>query len=744
MNINDNARTVMERRIAAKDDEGKPIESPEQILHRVACFVASGTDNPAKYGPLFYNMMAHLDFLPNSPTLVNAGRENSSGQLSACFVLPIEDSMESIFETLKQTAIIHKSGGGTGFNFSRLRQANAPVRSSNGVASGPVSFMEIYDAATDKVKQGGTRRGANMGILRIDHPDIMEFISVKSDPERLQNFNISVATTDHFMSLLETHPNEKWVGNHTVQQVWDALVNNAWNIGDPGLVFIDRINASRANPVPSLGPIEATNPCGEAPLYPYDSCNLGSINLANFVAFNDIDYVRLEECIRASVVFLDAVITVNQYPLPQIKELSDKIRRIGLGVMGWADMLYKLRIPYDSERALQLANQVMRFVTHTAAAESAHLAAIHGVFPMWDESIYAKDNLYYRNSTRTTIAPTGTLSIIAGCSSGIEPSFALAFKRSHFLDRYDASKRHEMLEVNPVFEKACMNAGIPDHVFNEICERLAAGVPLHEIPGVPADIVTVFRTAHDITPEWHVKMQAAFQKNTDNAVSKTINFPNTATIADVDQAYRLAYALGCMGITIYRDGSRDLQVLSFTTPEVDVDVDVEVVVPHEHHRKHLPNERHSITHKFTVGDFEGYLTVGLWDDGTPGEMFINGSKAGTTISGLLDSFAMSISYALQYGVPVEDLFPKLMDTRFEPAGLTNHPEIHVATSIIDYIARYMLWRFSPTASIDVSTAAVISHSIATFTGMICPDCQSIAVAEEGCLKCYHCGWNRCG
>jgi ribonucleoside-diphosphate reductase alpha chain len=778
--LSENARVVIERRVARRNESGDAVETPDQVFRRVAQNLSEaelrfgGTEGDrAAAEESFYRLMASLDFLPNSPTLVNAGRELQ--QLSACFVLPVPDSIDGIFEAIKNTAIIHKSGGGTGFAFSRLRPANDRVRSTMGVASGPVSFMRVFDSATEAIKQGGTRRGANMGILRVDHPDIDDFISMKSDMTTLQNFNISVAITEPFMRAVETggsfdviNPQTgQVVGQRDARELWERMFANAWKNGDPGVVFIDRINQGRANPVPKRGPVESTNPCGEQPLYPFDSCNLGSINLGHFTTgepgSKTVDFEALGTVVRRTVHLLDNVIEMNNYPIPEIAETSHAIRRIGLGVMGWADMLIDLRIAYDSEAALGVARDVMAHIQREADAASHQLAMVRGSFPDWNESIYGPGGQEgprpMRNSTRTTIAPTGTLSIIANCSGGIEPVFSLAFIRSHYLDKDDPTKRTELAEVNEQFEAVAKAEGFYS---DDLIRFLAEGGHLQERPEVPQWVKAAFVTAHDIAPEWHVRMQAAFQEFTDNAVSKTINFPNTATVEDVKTAYELAYRTGCNGITIYRDGSRELQVLKHADKsdgekaiEAAQAIVTQAMGPV---RRKLPDERQAITHKFRVGEQEGYMTVGLFDDGTPGEVFINVNKQGSTVSGLMDTVAMLTSYALQYGVPLSDLSAKLKNSRFEPSGTTGNKQIPISTSIVDYVFRWLELKFDGANSAiqptlipaeqvveDTSPSVTASkHSDAVASGVGCPECGAVLYYAEGCLICHNCFYNKCG
>lgn len=553
-----NAVRVLEKRYLLKDEKGRVIETPSEMFQRVARSIALADK---KYGGdvdetarRFYRAMANLEFLPNSPTLMNAGTD--IGQLSACFVIPVEDSIEGIFDALKYMALIHKSGGGTGFSFSRLRPKGDVVKSTGGVASGPVSFMRIFDVATEVIKQGGRRRGANMGILRVDHPDIMEFVTAKSEEGVLSNFNISVGVTDEFMEKVERDEeydlinprNGEVVRTVRARDVFELIVANAWRTGDPGLVFLDEIN--RKNPTPSLGVIEATNPCGEVPLLPYESCNLGSVNLSRMVSKGDVDWERLSETVRLGVHFLDNVIDVNNYPLPQIEAMTKANRKIGLGVMGFAEMLIQLEIPYDSKEALEMARKVMRFISEEARRKSVELGEERGSFPNFEKSVWAKSYSSMRNATVTSIAPTGTISIIAGTSSGIEPLFAVAFVRNVIGTR--------LVEVNHLFEKMARERGFYSR---ELMLKIAKAGTLQNVDGVPDDVKRLFVTALDVAPEWHVRMQAAFQEYVDNAVSKTVNLPHDATLEDVRKVFMLAYKLKCKGITVYRYGSKREQVL---------------------------------------------------------------------------------------------------------------------------------------------------------------------------------------
>lgn len=576
LKITPNALKVLESRYLRKDENGKLIETPSQLFQRVAENVASAEkiynpnitdDELFKTEEKFYKMMTSLEFLPNSPTLMNAG--SNLQQLSACFVLPVEDSMESIFGAVKNTALIHQSGGGTGFSFTRLRPKGDRVKSTSGVASGPISFMTVFDSATNVVKQGGKRRGANMGILRVDHPDILEFITCKDKEGFLENFNISVALTNEFMDAVAKNKKYKLINPRDGQvwaeldanEVFDKIVKHAWNSGDPGIIFIDRIN--EANPTPKLGRIEATNPCGEQPLLPYESCNLGSINLLKMINQKGgkfvVDWDKLREVARGAVHFLDNVIDMNRYPIPEIEAMTKGNRKIGLGIMAFADMLVKMEIPYASKEAVDLAEKLMKFIDDEADKMSEEIAKKRGVFPNWTDSIFdAQKKRKIRNSTTTTIAPTGTIGIIAGVSQGVEPIFALAYTRLSFIGK-ESEKPVELVEANPLFEEVAKREGFYSE---ELMKKIAHQGTVNGVKEVPKKWQDIFMTAHDITPEWHMKMQAAFQKYTDNAVSKTINYPNEATIEDVKNGYMLAYKLGCKGTTIYRSGSKQLQILN--------------------------------------------------------------------------------------------------------------------------------------------------------------------------------------
>ena len=659
--VSENAMAVLKRRYLTKDIKGVVTEEPEQLYRRVAGNIAEGdiefgasTSQVEALAEGFYQMMARREFMPNSPTLMNAGRELQ--QLSACFVLPVPDSMEAIFEAAKYTAIIHKSGGGTGFAFSNLRPEMDRVGSTGGIASGPVSFIRIFDTATDVVKQGGTRRGANMAILDVTHPDILRFVHSKDDDRSLQNFNISVAVTEDFMEAVEKgedydliNPRTREVaGSLNAADVFDELVESAWKTGDPGIVFMDRMNEPHSNPVPKRGPIQATNPCGEQPLYPYDSCNLGSINLATFVVDTGdepaLDWDRLSETSKLAVHFLDNVVNQNRYPIPEIEDTSKHIRRIGLGIMGWADLLIQLGIPYDSQEALDLGEQVMKFINAKAADASQDLAGERGNFPDWADSAYGPGGSLterpMRNSTRTTIAPTGTISIIANCSSGIEPLFALSYAR-HVMD--DA----RLVEVNPYFETVAKREGFYSP---SLMEELAEQGSIRGAEGVPGWVQELFVTSHDIEPEWHVKMQAAFQRHTDNAVSKTVNFPFHATKDDVREVYMLAYREGCKGVTIYRDGSKSEQVLNIGQTEKANGSLPASETPSGPVPRKRPQVVRGVTEKVHTGHGNMYVTINFDEEERPFELFANLGKAGGCDSAQLEAITRLISLSLRAGI----------------------------------------------------------------------------------------------
>ncbi|MFC1987274.1 vitamin B12-dependent ribonucleotide reductase [Chloroflexota bacterium] len=741
INLTENAIHVLEKRYLRKDKQGQVIEAPEDMFHRVAQAIASaeliydaGADVKAREEE-FYRVMTNLEFLPNSPTLMNAGRE--LGQLSACFVLPVEDSMESIFNAVKNTALIHKSGGGTGFSFSRLRPETDRVGSTGGVASGPVSFMRAFDTATDVIKQGGMRRGANMAILSVDHPDIMKFITAKDDPTVLTNFNISVAVTNEFMEAVKAgteyslvNPRSKKVeAKLNAREVFDKIVAMAWKTGDPGIVFIDRIN--KDNPTKHLGDIESTNPCGEQPLLPYESCNLGSINLAKMLhttnGTTDIDYPKLARVVKVAVRFLDNVIDVNKFPLPEIEEMTKKTRKIGLGVMGFADMLIQLGIPYDSEEALALAEKVMADISREASEASKELARERDVFPAFEGSVYAEEDFRVRNATRTTIAPTGTLSIFAGCSSGIEPLFALSYIHN-ILDG-----AHQV-EVNSYFEKMAKSEGFYS---DEFMQQLASGVKLCDVDNVPDHVKRLFVTAHEISPEWHVRMQAAFQRSTDNAVSKTVNFPHEATREDVSKVYMMAYESGLKGITIYRDGSREAQPLS--TSRVEKKVEEVGIAPRKRSKVTT-----GVTERVTTGCGYIYVTVNSDEQGIC-EVFSTLGKAGGCASAQLEATCRLISLALRSGVDVTSVVRQLRGIRCPSIAWEGGKAV---LSCADAIASVLEKHIEGDAGNDGNHGSAVANKSANYgpakniAGQ-CPECGSLLAYQEGCFVCHGCGYTKC-
>jgi len=739
--LSDNALRVLERRYLTKDGEGKVIETPHELFRRVAKHIASAelhydaNADVSFWEEAFHQLMTNLDFLPNSPTLMNAGHE--LGQLSACFVLPIEDSMESIFDAVKYTALIHKSGGGTGFSFSRLRPTSDRVGSTGGIASGPVSFMRTFDVTTDVIKQGGMRRGANMAILNVEHPDILKFIAAKEDPEALTNFNLSVAVTDKFMKAVGKGTDYNLVNPRTgevtdklnAKEVFYKIVDMAWHTGDPGIVFIDEIN--RHNPTPKLGKIESTNPCGEQPLLPFESCNLGSINLSKMVADKDgqpyIDHDKLSQTVKLAVRFLDNVIEVNQFPLPEITEIAKTTRKIGLGVMGFADMLIQLGIPYDSEQGLVMAEEIAHFISEEADKTSIELAQERGVFPAFQESIYdMPDGPRFRNASRTTIAPTGSLSIIANCSSGIEPLFALSYIR-HILEG------EEFIEVNPYFEETAKKGGFysPD-----LMKQLAEGKRLKDIEEVPEDIKMLFVTAHDISPEWHVKMQAAFQKFTDSAVSKTVNFPHEATPDDVTKVYMLAYQEGLKGITIYRDRSRDSQVL---TVGEGVKKTEGKLAPRKR-----PKVTTGVTERVNTGCGYIYVTVNFDNRGIS-EVFSTLGKAGGCAAAQLEAISRLTSLALRSGIDIDSIVKQLRGIRCPSiAWEQGHAILSCADAIASVLEKYIREKTETNEkSTNPNTSSQNPEMVKSWAGQ-CPDCGGPLIYQEGCNICLACGFTKCG
>jgi len=740
--LSPNALTVLERRYLKKDEEGKVNEDPKELFKRVAINIASADkiyeldiDITGKANK-FYRMMANLEFLPNSPTLMNAGRDLQ--QLSACFVLPIDDSMESIFEAVKHTALIHKSGGGTGFSFSRLRPKNSPVKTTKGISSGPVSFMGVFDAATEAIKQGGTRRGANMAILRVDHPDILEFITAKRHNKRLNNFNISVAITEDFMKKVKNNEEYELINPHTkkatkrlkAKKVFDLIINMAWKNGDPGIVFLDRIN--RDNPTPKLGEIESTNPCGEQPLLPYESCNLGSINLSKMVLSgngkNILDYTKLAETVKTSVQFLDNVIDKNNYPIDLIAKNTKESRKIGLGVMGFADMLIKLGIPYNSDLALATGEDIMNFILKEARKASAEIAIKRGVFPNYQESIYAASNngLNLRNATLTTIAPTGTLSIIANCSSGIEPLFAISYIRKVLDD-------DELIEVHPLFEEVAKKRGFYS---KELMKKIAEKGSVQGMAEVPEDIQRLFVTAHDISPEYHIRMQGAFQKYTDNAVSKTVNLRHDSTTDDVKKVYFLAYKLGCKGVTIYRDSSRDKQVLNIDKPTKETQI------------KRIPRPRSEVTTGTTrmmkTGCGKLYVTINEDEKGKPFEIFNQMGKAGGCSASQSEALGRLVSLALRSNIDTSEIISQLKGISCHlPVWQNGGKILSCSDAIAKALESYLNAREASYQHALKEITEIKITSEKPFMRGSCPDCGGIVEHESGCLICKQCGYSEC-
>lgn len=753
---------VLEERYFLKDKEGKVVETVPEMCWRVAWELARAE---VKFGMTrkeieaeareFYRLILSRWFLPNSPTLMNAGKDNGL-QYSACYVIPVTDSLEGIFDGIKYQGLIHQSGGGTGFSFSRLRPKGSRVKTSMGVASGPVPFMRIYNEATQQIKQGGMRRGANMGILRVDHPDIMEFIHCKDDNREMTNFNISVTITDKFMEALAEDGEYELVAPHTgevvgrlrAREVWEEIAESAWKTGDPGLVFIDRINQSAANPIRKEGwEVESTNPCGEQPLYPFDACNLGSIFLNYFVSEDKrVDWDKLKRVTRMAVRMLDNVIEMNPFPLPQIKDTVTKIRRVGLGIGGWADMLVSLGIAYDSQEALNLAEKIMKFINEEGHKMSEELAIERGPFPLWRESIYIKP---IRNSTVTTIAPTGSIGILANTSGGCEPLFAIAYR--HIVK----SENRSLTFVNPLFEKAARQRGFYSE---ELMARVAEHGTVREIEEIPADVRAVFGTAHEIHPDWHVKMQAAFQKYTDNGVSKTINLPHSAEVADVKRAYILAWETGCRGITVFRDGCKDEQVLNLGTKaksgEPKTQEENQVIKPR-------PVRVEGATYRIETPLGSAFITVNHDNDGNPFEVFVTIGKAGSEVAAMAEALGRLISTTLRFGshLPAKERAKELME---QLGGIGGGRSVGFGSnkvrSLPDAVARALGMHFgligyqdeSPDAKPQETNGAQIqmfheiNGSVVKKRADICPKCGEATLAyEEGCKKCYSCGYSEC-
>lgn len=760
--LSKNAVTVLERRYLARNEASELIETPEGMFRRVADAIAAGDKayapdaDVAALSDKFYEIMTELLFMPNSPTLMNAGKP--LGQLSACFVLPVADSMPEIFEAVKNAALIHKSGGGTGFSFSRLRASGATVRSTGGVASGPISFMKVFNAATEAVKQGGTRRGANMGILRVDHPDIVDFIQCKKDTSEITNFNISVGLTEKFMEAVERNeeydlidPRDKTVvARRNAREVFDLIVDMAWNNGEPGIVFLDRMN--RDNVVlEAAGEIESTNPCGEQPLLPYESCNLGSLNLARMLREKDgayeIDYALLGETVDAAVHFLDNVIEVNKYPLPQIEEMTLATRKIGLGVMGFADMLYRLGIPYNSEEGIQTANDIMSFINERAHAASIALAEKRGAFPLYEKSTLAAGGKPYRNATCTTIAPTGTISIICGASSGVEPLFALSFVRNVMDD-------DELPQVDPYFAEVAKREGFYS---DTLMRRIAKEGTLAHIDEVPEHVKRVFVTAHDISPKYHIRMQSAFQRHTDNAVSKTVNFRHEATREEVAEVFTLAYKLGCKGVTIYRDGSRSGQVLYVGDKKKEGAEEapiVRAVTP-----RPRPEITRGITEKVVIGCGNLYVTVNYDDEGIC-EVFANLGRAGGCPS-QSEAASRLISTALRSGMDVNAVIEQLKGIRCLSTvrQRATNPSIKVLScpdaigKVLEKVAKIKAQEdaerlhsavIPPIEKEPLTDGCEIMDVTSARAGTPCPECGSKLEHEGGCVICRACGYSKCG
>lgn len=779
LKFSDNAIAVLEKRYLKRDAQGIPTETPSDLFWRVAYSIAEADKQQGKdqsqidqIAQNFYGMMTRKEFMPNSPTLMNAGRE--LGQLSACFVLPVDDSLDAIFEAVKNTALIHKSGGGTGFSFSRLRPKNDIVKTTMGVSSGPISFMEVFNSATEAVKQGGTRRGANMAILRVDHPDIEEFINCKADLTKLNNFNISVGITNKFMEAAIAEENYDLIHPRTKQvvkqlparEIFDTIVGHAWATGEPGIVFLDRVN--KDNPTPLIGDIESTNPCGEVPLLPFEACNLGSINLSGMIRLDNngqkfVDWEKLGNVTKTATHFLDNVITINNYPLEEIRNMVWNNRKIGLGVMGWADLLLELNIPYNSEEGTTLARQVMEFIDYKSKEESIRLSQERGTFPNYEGSIYDCGTYLYskyngkssgiitdemwkelderiqavgiRNATTTCIAPTGTISIIAGTSGGVEPLFAITFLRNIM----DGT---ELVEVNPAFERVAKDRGFYSE---ELMKRIASEGTLKHIDEIPDDVKKVFVTSHDITPEWHVRMQGAFQEHTDNAVSKTVNFTNEATKEDIAITYKLAYNLGLKGITVYRDGSRMFQPMNIEKVSTEAEEDA---VPRPAEPRQRPARTEGITDKINTGCGALFVTMNKDEYGLC-EVFARMGKSGGCSASQAEAVGRLASLALRSGITVEHIIDQLKGIRCPSPCLSSGGFVLSCSDAIAQVLKRNIVELDKETVVEeapkeqlvkkMSSSAKADHGLCPE----CPDCGSMLEFAEGCVVCAACGYSKC-
>jgi ribonucleoside-diphosphate reductase alpha chain len=730
---------ILEKRYLKKNENKEVIETPEEMFYRVADTIAkvdliyNPNANIDEIREKFYEMMVSLEFLPNSPTLMNAGRP--LGQLSACFVLPIEDSLISIFDGLKYAALIHQSGGGTGFSFSKLRPKGDIVRTTGGIASGPISFMKVFDSATETIKQGGVRRGANMGILRIDHPDIIDFIKLKDEEGVLSNFNISVAVTDKFMEAvlndeeyeLINPRNKEILKRLRAKEVFNLIVKQAWKNGEPGIIFIDEIN--RKNPTPEIGEIESTNPCGEQPLLPFESCNLGSINLSKMVKEKDgefeIDWNKLRETIYNAVHFLDNVIDANYYPLKEIEEITKANRKIGLGVMGFHDLLIKLKVPYNSQKARDIAEEIMKFIKDKAREKSSQIAEERGVFPNWEKSIYKKENIKLRNATLTTIAPTGSISIIANCSSGIEPIFALAYRRSVSLG--------EWFEIHPLFKEYLLKEGLYSE---DLIQKVIEKGSIQEIDEFPESAKKIFVTALDISPEDHILMQASFQKYVDNAVSKTVNLRNSATEEDVKKIFLLAYKLKLKGVTVYRDKSRITQVLK---------VEEGRNMKEKLKPRPRPQLTRGITLKMKTGCGNLYVTINEDELGIC-EVFSTLGKAGGCAASQTEAISRLISLSLRSGIDINSIIKQLKGIRC-PSPIRNEEGEYILScsdAIAKALEKYIIIKegknYSKISTLNLENKDELYKE---YSGIPCPECGAPLDAQESCFTCRICGYSKC-